>query len=194
MVKQSKGLGPAKLEASLVQRWIKIHVAKKRWPYTCLQTPKSVVLNELRQFQRRKCDDVGCDILRRKTQFVHIHGNLNAARYRDEVLTQHMLPTMNLRREVFQHDNVRLHTARATVDFLASQSVKVFPWSFKSLDMNPIEHLWMTWIDACAFVNPRRKLCKNCSRLLARMGEYSARSYSSTDWVCAETGPYYVTG
>jgi hypothetical protein len=48
-----------------------------------------------------------------------------APRYRDEVLTPHMLPSMNLRREVFQHDNARSHTARATVDFLANQSVTV---------------------------------------------------------------------
>jgi hypothetical protein len=40
MVQQSKELGPAKLEASLIQRWIKIHAAEKRWPYTCLQTPE----------------------------------------------------------------------------------------------------------------------------------------------------------
>jgi hypothetical protein len=40
MVQQSKGLGTAKLEASLVQQWIKIHAAEKRWPYTCLQTPE----------------------------------------------------------------------------------------------------------------------------------------------------------
>ena len=112
----SKGLGHAKLEASLVQRWIKIHAAKMRWPYTCLQTPKWEVCKELRpwgrQFRWRKCDDVGCDILRLKTQLVHIHGNLNAARYRYEVLTQHMLPTMNPFREVFQHNNARPHTAR----------------------------------------------------------------------------------
>jgi hypothetical protein len=37
MVQQSKGLGPAKLEVSLVQRWIKIHAAEKRWPYTVSQ-------------------------------------------------------------------------------------------------------------------------------------------------------------
>jgi len=30
----------------------------------------------------------------RKTQLVHIPGNLNAARYRDEVLTPHMLPAI----------------------------------------------------------------------------------------------------
>jgi hypothetical protein len=53
----------------------------------------------------------------RKTQLVDIPCNLNAARYRDEVLTQHMPPTMNLRMEVFQHGNARPHTSRATVDF-----------------------------------------------------------------------------
>jgi hypothetical protein len=37
----------------------------------------------------------------RKTQLVHIHGNLSAARYRDDVLTPHMLPAMNLRMDVF---------------------------------------------------------------------------------------------
>jgi len=63
----------------------------------------------------------------RNTQLVHIPGNLNAVRYRDEVLTPHMLPAMSLRRDVFQHDHARLHKARATVDFLANQNVRVLP-------------------------------------------------------------------
>ena len=41
----------------------------------------------------------------RKTQLVHIPGNLNATRYRNEILTLHVLPAMNLRREVLPHDN-----------------------------------------------------------------------------------------
>ena len=106
----------------------------------------------------------------RKTQLMNIPGNLSAAPYRDEVLTPHMLPAMNLRRDVFQHDNARPHTARATVDFLANQNVTVLPWPFKSLDLNPIEHLWMTWIDACVVVNQRNQLCKNSSRLLSKNG------------------------
>ena len=60
MVQQSKGLGPAKLETSLVQRWVKIHSAEKRWPYTCLQMPEWEVRKELHpwggQFRRRKWD------------------------------------------------------------------------------------------------------------------------------------------
>ena len=80
-----------------------------------------------RPFRRRKYDDVGFHILRRKTQLVYIHGNLNAARYRDEVLTPYMLPAMNLRMAVLQHDNARPHTARPTVDFLVNQNATVLP-------------------------------------------------------------------
>ena len=128
MVQQSKGLGPAKLEASLVQRLIKMHAAEKKWPYTCLQTPEWEGRKELRpsgrQFRRRKW---GAISYVRKTQLVHIPANLIVARYRYEVLTPHMLPAMNLRMEVYQHDNVRPHTVRATVDFLANQNVRVLP-------------------------------------------------------------------
>jgi len=78
----------------------------------------------------------------RKTQLMHIPGNHNAVRYRDEVLIPHMLPVMNLHREVFQHYNARPHTARATVNFLANQNVTVLLLPFKSPDLNTIEHLW----------------------------------------------------
>jgi hypothetical protein len=58
----------------------------------------------------------------RKTKLVHIPATITP-RDRDEGLTPHMVPTMNLRREVFQHDYTRPHTSRATVDFLANKKV-----------------------------------------------------------------------
>ena len=101
----------------------------------------------------------------RKPQLVRIPGNLNAARYRDEVLTPHMLPAMNLSREVFEHDNTQSHTARAIVDFLDNQSVTVLPVPSKSPDLNRMCE--MISIDACAVANQQRILCKNYSRLLS---------------------------
>jgi hypothetical protein len=59
--------------------------------------------------------------------FIFAYGKLSTARHIYEVLTPHMLPAMNLRRDVFQHDNARSHTARATVDFLVNQNVTVLP-------------------------------------------------------------------
>ena len=99
-----------------------MHAAEKRWPYTYLQTPEWEVRKELRpwgrQFRRRKFDGVVCYILRRKTQLVHIQGNISAARYRNEVFSPHILPAMNLRRDVFQHDNTRFEPNRTFVDDL----------------------------------------------------------------------------
>ena len=119
--------------------------------------------------------------MRRKTQLVHIHGKLSAARYRDEILTPHMLPAMNLRRYVFLHDNTWSHTARATVDFLVNHGVTVNLWLFKSLDLNPVEHLWMTWIDACASRQPAPKTLQELQQALEQEWGRIPRTYSSID-------------
>ena len=98
------------------------------------------------------------------------HGNLNASRYRDEVLTPynaaHNEPPLG---SFSAWQRSAAHSS--CYCWLSSQPERnSAPWPFKSLDLNPIEHLWMTWIDACAVVNQRRKLCKNCSRLLSKNG------------------------
>jgi hypothetical protein len=69
---------------------------------------------------------VGCHILRRKTQLVHT-ATLTPLDTEMRFWHHTMLPIMNLRWEVFQHDNARPHTARVTVDFLANQNVTVLP-------------------------------------------------------------------
>ena len=77
----------------------------------------------------------------RKRQFVPIQGNLNAARYRDEILIPHLLPSIDVQWEIFQQDNARPHTERLTIDYLQNQNITVIPWPSKLTDLNPIEHL-----------------------------------------------------
>ena len=79
-----------------------------------------------------------------KTDLVHVPGNLTAVRYRGEILrpVRYLMHVIDRQRELFQQDNARPHTARVTMDYLEQNNINVLPWPSKSLDFNPIEHLW----------------------------------------------------
>ena len=55
-------------------------------------------------------------------------GNLNAQRYRDDILAHHVIPLFynNANISIFQHDNATSHTARDIVTFLRTNNIRFY--------------------------------------------------------------------
>jgi transposase len=77
----------------------------------------------------------------RKTDLVHVPGNLTAVRYRDAIFQPHLMHVIDRQRELFQQDNARPHISRVAMDYLEQNNINMHPWPSKSPDLNPIEHL-----------------------------------------------------
>ena len=79
-----------------------------------------------------------------KTEFVIIEGNLNAVRYRNEILEPVGIPYLqNLGpNSILQDDNARPHRARIFTEYLQNLGVERMEWPAVSPDLNPIEYFW----------------------------------------------------
>ena len=77
-----------------------------------------------------------------RTDLVFINGTLNAQKYRQDILTPHVVPFIRRNGGTFQQDNARPHVARDNMDYLRRNNIDVLPWPALSPDLSPIEHLW----------------------------------------------------
>ena len=81
-----------------------------------------------------------------KSDLVTINGNLNARRYRAEILAKQVEPHFDdhalADRPIFMHDGAKPHTARISMALLRKSAMEVLPWPSLNPDLNPIEHVW----------------------------------------------------
>ncbi|MGH0182469.1 UNVERIFIED_CONTAM: hypothetical protein FKN15_009919 [Acipenser sinensis] len=105
-----------------------------------------------------------------RTNLVHVQGNLTAQRYCHEIIRPHVIPFMNHRNVIFQHDNARLHTVRATTAFLTQNNVHVPPDHLDHQIRTPLCICGMSLIDVCNDVTPSHRCYKDFSRHLSKSG------------------------
>ena len=78
-----------------------------------------------------------------RTELVVIAVKLTAVLNREDILLPHVVPFLQAHPGMtLQYDNATSHTAHFVCDFLQGRKVSVLPWPAKSLDFNPIEHVW----------------------------------------------------
>jgi hypothetical protein len=78
----------------------------------------------------------------RRTQSHIIRGNINAIRYRDDILSPNLVPFLQRHNLKLQKNNDRPHVARICTAYLQAHNNCVLPWPAFSRDLSPIEYHW----------------------------------------------------
>jgi hypothetical protein len=111
-----------------------------------------------------------------QTQLHFINVNLNAQRYRDEILRPIGVPFICRHHLMFHHDNAKTHVARICTQLLEAEHVPVILWPAYSPDMLPIELFGMLWIDSVFQFPP---ISSNFTQPLKRSGTTFHRPQST---------------
>jgi hypothetical protein len=107
----------------------------------------------------------------RKTDLVHVPGNLTAVRYRDEIIQPHIMHVIDRQRELLQQDNARPHTARTTTSICYHGLPNRRTWI-------PLNTYGISWINVCASDNLHLRPSINSAKCCNRNGE----QYQETMW------------
>ncbi|GBO07586.1 hypothetical protein AVEN_237169-1 [Araneus ventricosus] len=100
-----------------------------------------------RPLQRWRVTCLGRDSNERSNPLLRVRwGSVTAVRYRDEILH----PLLSTRPfvaakgtdAIFMDDNARPHRARLVRSYLESETIPQMAGPARSLDLNPIEHVW----------------------------------------------------
>lgn len=91
------------------------------------------------------------------------NGTLNAERYVEEILNEHVGPFMARmdRHGILMHDNARPHTARIVHDYLEEVGIELMQWPVRSPDLRvnkpTARTSWWAGLNACYFIRHRER-------------------------------------
>ncbi|GFX01893.1 transposable element Tcb1 transposase [Trichonephila clavipes] len=90
-----------------------------------------------------------------RTPLVQIDGSLNSQRYISEASEPVVLPYLQgMTTAIFQQDNALPHVVCIVKRFFVSHQIELLPWPARSLDISPIENIWLIVVPRLTQITP----------------------------------------